>query len=558
LVEKEITIEIKNPEIILLLALLGVVLIGFPPFVDIFYTLPDFLNWLRIPGELSVTFNNPIVFGDEGFHARMGQWIAENVEYPVWIYFSQTKLNYYNFGRVPYWNLLIAGFLYLFGPHEAFIRFLPPFITFLTGLAVFLLGRELYNRKVGFIASIITITIPSFVTYSALIYTDVLVTFFLTMFFLLFTLSIKRGKKIYLYLSGIFGAFAFLTKTSGFAAYIFIFLVFIYELIEKRKIYEPFKKYFILFLILIIIPSTFFLRSYFYYKTPICAFPFIDRFFDTSGCSIKNYEKKYEFAGRTEEVGTEQSVYRMGIMNYLIFAYGNVWFVFFASISGLFLFLYRKDKFDIFVLFMLLIFLILFINQAPGRAEDTARYTLVWAPFIGLVAAKWFEEVYNFIKRYQKYLALVVFIFIIVLSYQNLKGKLDVMASVKQFSPSFFEACDWVKENLPEDVMISTVWTSRAVYNCQRTVVGHNSEVFLSRDIDYTKEMARKFGITHLFIQKFSLSDQSLSEKYNIESIQFFENHPETFKKVYENGPTLQQCLQQGGCDGNIIYEIVY
>ncbi len=80
----------------------------------------------------------------------------------------------------------------------------------------------------------------------------------------------------------------------------------------------------------------------------------------------------------------------------------------------------------------------------------------------------------------------------------------------------------------------------------------------MSRDVNYTKEIAEKLGVTHIFVQKFSLSNQALAERYKVESVQFFEDNPETFKKLFENGPPLQQCLQQGGCDGNIIYEIVY
>lgn len=543
--EKEITIELKNPEIWVLIFILLSILVF----------------------ELLVTFNNPISFGDEAFHTRMAQWIGENVEYPTWIPFTQTKNFKADFSRPPYWELLLTSFLYLFGFKEAFVRFLPPFVAFLTGLAVFLLGKELYNKKVGFMASIMAVTIPSFITYSVLIYTDVLVTFFLTMFFLLFVLSIKKGEKKYLVLSGIFGGFSFLSKITGFAAYIFIFLVCIYVLIKQRKLYGPFKKYFVLFLVLtsmaFIILIIHISRNYFYYGTPGCYWtliPYSEKFINFSGCTfnVTEFESKYNYTGRTEQVGTEQNVYNMGITNYLNFAFGNIFFVVFAAISGVFLLLYKKDNISIFILFMLLIFLVLFATQASTRAEDTARYTLALTPFICLTAAKWFEEVYNFIGRYQKYLALVVFIFIIIFSYLNLKDKLDTMAKVKQFSPTFFEACDWVKKNLPRDAVLSTVWSSRAAYSCQRDVRGNEPDVFLSRDVNYTKEVAKKLGITHLFIQKFSLSNEALSEKYQVDSVKFFEEHPETFKKVYENGLPLDQCLNQGGCDGNIIYEIEY
>jgi len=517
--------------------------------------------------ELQVTFNNPIVFGDESYHARISQYIAEEVEYPAWSPLGGTELFKTSFAAPPLWHTLIASFLYLFGFNEIFIRFLPPFVTFLTGLAVFLLGKELYDEKIGFIASIIAITIPSFATYSVLIYTDALVTLFMTMFFLLFCLYIKRGGKIYSILSGIFGAFAFLTKPSGIAVYIFIFLAFVYELIKKRKFYEPLKKYFILSLILILVPSTFFLRNFFYYKTPMCAgIPFINRVLDVSGCAIGEFEGKYKYAGITEQAGTEQSIYRMGLTNYLNFAYGELvvlgirlpW-VILALFSGLFVVLSKRDKSDIFVLLMLSIVLLIFLTST-GRAEDTARYTLIWSPFIALLAGKWFSGIYEFIKEYQKYIALIVFIIVVILSYINLKGKLDVMAQVKQFSPSFFEACDWIKENTAKDAVISTFWSSRALYNCQRNSAGAPADLRLSDDVNYTLSVAKQYGTTHIFIQKFSIDPQNrhLKEKFDLDFVNLLEAHPEYFKKVYENGPPLQQCLQQGGCDGNIVYEINY
>jgi len=540
--EREITIEIKSPEVLITIITLL-----------IFFFL-----------DLQVMFNNPVVFGDEGYHGRVAQLIAKNVEYPVWEPVHYTKLEKNAFARQPFLHFVIGSFLFIFGGYEGLIRFLIPFMAFLTGLAVFILGKELYNKKVGFIASIISVTIPAFVTYSVLVYTDVLVTLFMVMFFLLFVLYSKKNNKIYLVASGIFGALAFLTKVSGFGSFIFVFFVFIYYLITKRQ-FKIFKDYFILFIILILISSTFFIRNFYYFGTPICGFPIFSEFLSTEGCRIDNFESKYNFEGRGPDVGTEQSLYKMGIMNYLNFAYGYIPifgflgnFVILGLFAGLFILLSNRGKNDIFILLILLIFLIVFIYVAFGRAEDTARFTLAWSPFIAIVSAKWFEEVYNFIKRYQRYLALVIFIFVIVLSYQNLKDKLDVMAKVKQFSPSFFEACDWVKENLPENVTLTLIWGHRAVYNCERNAVGHSADIFLSRDINYTKEVAEKLGITHIFIQKFGLSfDKAYSEQYKVDSLQFFEEHPETFKKVYENGPPLQQCIQQGGCDGNIIYEIV-
>jgi len=202
--------------------------------------------------------------------------------------------------------------------------------------------------------------------------------------------------------------------------------------------------------------------------------------------------------------------------------------------------------------------------RSTARAEDTARYTLGWVSIIGLISARWFEEIYNFIKKYQKHLALVVFVFVVFLSYQSLTEKLDIMARVKQFYPTFFEACDWIKQNTPKDSLLMTIWAHRAVYNCQRSSVGNMADIALSKDLNYTLSIAKQHGINYLFIQKFSidLQNQRLQERYDVEFVQFLENNPEHFVKIYENGPSLQECQQywQRGypCDGNILYQVIW
>ncbi|MDI6806465.1 MAG: glycosyltransferase family 39 protein [Candidatus Aenigmarchaeota archaeon] len=534
--EKEITIEIKKPEVILLLGILLV-----------FLTL-----------ELQVSMNSFINFGDEGYHTRMAQYIYEEKEYPVFTPFEGSNLEREGFARPPLWNLLEAGFFLIFGLSETIVKFLTPFIAFLTGLAVFILVKKLFNQKVAFLASIISVTVPSFATYSILFYTDILFTFFMSLFFLLFILAIREDSKKYWFLSGIFGALALLTKIPGLVVYLFVALVFLYQLLKEKKFLTLFKKYFPLLLTIFLIPSTWILRNWYYFGSPCYNIPFI-KIFDTSGCRIDKFQEKYQFAGRVEQVGTEQSVYRIGITSYLDFAYGPSYFVVLAFLCGLILLSSRKEMISD-ILFISLIMLLAIFYISTGRAEDAARYTLGWVSIIALISARWFEEIYNFMRRYQKYLALVVFVFVVFLSYQNLTGKLDIMARVKQFSPTFFEACDWIKKNTNENALISTIWCHRSVYNCQRSATPYMADMALSKDLNYTLSVAKEHGITHLFIQKFSidLQNQHLQEKYDAEFVRFLENNPEYFKKIYENGPSLQQCLQQGICDGNIVYEIVY
>jgi 4-amino-4-deoxy-L-arabinose transferase-like glycosyltransferase len=534
-VEKEITVEIKHPELIILLLILTV-----------FFIL-----------QLQVTFGTKINFGDEGYHTRMAQWIYEKKEYPVFTPFEGSNLKRQGFARPPLWNFLEAGFFLLFGFSETLVKFLTPFIAFLTGLTVFILVKRIYNEKVAFIASVISVTLPSFTTYSVLFYTDILFTFFMSLFFLIFILAIKENSKKYWFLSGVFGALALLTKIPGLVIYPFIALVFLCQFLKEKKFFPLFKKYLPLALIMLLIPSSWILiRNWYYYGSPCYNIPFI-KVFDTSGCRIDEFEERYKFAGRVEQVGTEQSVYRMGITSYLDFAYGPIYFVALAFLCGLILLFSKKDEMSNILFISLITFLAIFY-VSTSRAENTARYTLGWVPIIALISARWFEEIYNFIKKYQKHLALIVFVFVVFLSYQNLNGKLDIMARVKQFSPTFFEACDWIKENTPKDSLLMTIWAHRATYNCQRNTIGNLADIALSKDLNYTLKVAKQHGISYLFIQKFSidLQNQHLAEKYDAEFVQFLENNPDYFEKVYENGPSLQQCLQQGYCDGNIVYQV--
>jgi len=555
MVEKEIIIEIKKPELLTMLFILFIIFVGFPPFVNIFYHLPSRFQALEIPGMLYVSLTSPINFGDEGFHTRFAQWVAENREYPVNTPFEGTKLIIGGNWQPPLWQILEGSFLFIFGFHEFIVKFLTPFIAVMTGLAIFLIVKRLYNEKVAFMAAVISITIPSYVTYSVLYYRDIAFVFYLVLFFLTFILSLKTEDKKYWILSAVFGSFAFLAKTPGLVTPLFVVIMFLYQLITEKKFHDLFNKYLIFGSVMLLITGTYFLRNFYYYGTPLCTLQL--PFFKNTRCYIDNFNEKYEFAGRTEQIGTEQTLFSMGLTNYLDFAYGPRWFVTLGSICGLFILLIRKTKTDLIILIILLLSLpILF--RSTQRAEDTARYLLGWAPFIALLTSKYFSEIYEFIKNYNKTLALIVFILVIYLSFYNLKGKLLVMKQVKQFSPMFFEACDWIKNNTDEDALIMTVWGHRAVYNCQRNVSAYLADIVLSKDLNYTLSVAEMNGITHIFVQKFSLSDKNLSEKYPIDFVQFLEENSEHFKKVYENGPPLQQCLQQGGCDGNILYEIVY
>ncbi len=555
--EKEITIELRHPEVIFLIAFLTIALIL----------------------ELQVTLGTHIVFGDEGTHASMSLWMAEEIDYPVWQPFAGTNLQRRGDSYPPLWHLLGAGFLFVFGNSDAVLKVLPPLIgTMLTGLAVFALAKKIYNSKVAVLSSVIAVTVPAYVTYSVLYYTDVLVSFYFFLSALTLVLAIKEDSKKYWILSGVFGGLAFLTKSSGLAIFIVWMFCFLYQLLRREKFSKIIKNYLILAALAALLVLPFFARGYYYYGNPSCNLPMFP-FFSTAGCNYDVAPKpQYNFEGVTEQVGTEQSISTMGIMNYLIFSYGNVWFVFFALLAGLVLLTWRREVADVLILLVIASLFFIVVRDYSTRAENMARYLLEWTPILAIVAGSYFAQVSNFISSHlNKIVALSVFVFVLFFSTLNITCpwpftaqkcqelgmgmKTTVMVQVKQFSPLFFEACDWIKTNLDKDVRLgNVVWAGATLYNCERNVGGGTPDLVIGRNLTLALPVMRAEGVTHVFVQKFSISytDQKFSEKYPISFIDFIESHPEVFQKVYENGPSISECKQAGGCDGTILYKVNY
>ncbi len=535
--EKEITIELKRPELVALIAFLVFVLAL----------------------ELVTTMKSPIIFGDEGFHTRLAQMMAQQKDYFAFLPFEKTALMQSGYDRPPLWGLLEAGFMLILGFSETLVKFLTPLIAVLTGLAVFLLSRRLFDEKVAFIAAVLTVAIPSFVTYSVLFYTDILLTFYTALAVLLFVVALKEESRKYLVLSAVFASLAFLTKAPGVAAVLFLGLAFLYEMFTEKRSLHLVRKYGLVFMVVLAVVSGYLIRNLALYGTPYCYNAPLIKIFNDRGCSIDNYNSTQSFSAVNAGGNTDQSVWSMGLANYLDFALGNVWFIVLGAVAGFALLVYRKDRHANIMLLYLAFFMLLF-PMVTARAEDAARYTLNWVFLFAVLAASFFAEIHGVVAKYNKYMALTVFAVVLLMAYANIPPKLNTMATIKQFTPDFFQACDWVNANLPENTSPYTVWANRAIYSCQRNAVSTSQlpDIALGGNVSDIVKAAARNGVDYIFVQKFSIDPQNrgLAENYNLNFVDTLASNNRTFTKVYENGPDVQQCMQQNGCDGNIIYRI--
>jgi len=538
---EEIEFEIKNPELVVLS----------------FFLIALFILQLR------VTLTNPIAFGDEGYHGMLQRYIGLNLDYPRWHPYYSNPTGEMGVADNPLWHLLGASLFMLFRS-DIVIKVLPPFIGVICiGYSTYFLGRKLFDsRTIGFIAAILAVTTPSVVTYSVLNYKDAMMTFYFTMFVLSFVIYLRDGDKKFELLTGIFGGLLVLGKTSGYAMIPSIFgLFFLFELIHDKKLSISIKKFILPSILVILITLGFFVRNLALYNTPICS-AFMP-FFSMEKCNLTkiNYQPKYKMEGRTVQVGTELTPIKMGLDNYFDFAYGFIWLLPLFSCLGIFYLLQSREKDKVLLLMIFVSFIPIYYIAFKSRAEDTARWLMPLVPVMAVVASSYMKLIYEFLEKNLKTISIVFFIVLIFFAYKNFNQKLLVMNQVKKFSPAFLQACEWVKANTPKDARLGAiVYMPAAGYNCDRNIAAGGPDVVLSQNKTLMLSVLHMQNASHLFIQKALIAwdDAKLSERHPISFVRYLESNPQDFVKVYESGPPLDQCRQQGGCDGIIIYELNY
>ncbi|HLC39440.1 MAG TPA: glycosyltransferase family 39 protein [archaeon] len=537
MVETEIVIDMKKLKFFVLLIFLGVA---------------AFL-------EMSVTFNSPIAFGDEALHTHLARWIAAHQDYPVYMPQVGTNIFKSGFFRSPEWNILQGSFYFLLGFSETIVKFLVPFIAVLTSLAIYVLVSRLYSQNTAIATSVMTMSVPSFITYSVLLYPEALLVLFISLTFLVTSLAFKRQRRKYIFLAGIFAALSVLTDASGFITIPFFGLAFLYQMFQKRNIIGVIKFWLPAIIIFAVILSPYFFRNIVYYKTPTCQFPNI---FSTSNCMLQpDYKPQFTFEGVLSGRTAEYEFFRFGIISYFNFAYGYLFLVPLFAIAGLVLSAYKRETNDILLFVALLVFLLIFYQSVSGRVEDLMRNLVSSTPIVALFAGLYANEIAEFLKRYHREAVWIMIFFVVILSFFNLRNRLETLAGVKQFSPAFLEACNWAKQNLPQDAVLLSFNTAPTVYNCERQAqwdLADGSDILLSQNVELMKVRLNANGFTHIFVQKFSITQQKISGGYWTGFIDALMVSPETFKPIFENGPDYITCGQQGGCDGTAIYEIIY
>ncbi len=523
-------------------------------------------HWLIIFGiilvaslviNLSVTLTSPIVFGDEGLYASRAAWIWENKQVPKF-YHVQSESDVFKvyFIRPPYMMTLLASVYGIGG--EFFLKAILPFVNIITAIVLFLFVKKLYNLEAGVLASLFLIVIPSFITYTIFLYVETVSVLLITASMYFLYIGLTENRKRPLLISAVCAGVAALTDVGGFILPIlYILILFIYK--NKPREYAK-TLIFILLIFLIVISPWYFFHNYLQAKT--FGIPVLDRFIGGGSVVITKQladinEGSKAFGGLGGG-GTNDNIIRMGVMNYIDFAYTSI--VIAIAAIGFFYALQNRQKKELFIFsWLFLLTAVNFLLTTSSRAEDAARAMVVIVSPLAVLTGLSSEKIFTSIKKIKsigKYAAVGFVILLLLWSITTTNQKAQSLKPVKQFSTSFFQACDWIKENTESGSLLVTLWQHRAEYACRRDTVWISDpwidQAVLAKD-NRTYDIFKQHGADYIFIQKFSIRPGNEGESYPLEFVNYLANSP-NYNLAYE---TENGCASSGNPDCSIVYKVL-
>ncbi len=389
------------------------------------------------------TFDQPL-WWDEADYVSMSKSLVGGANYPFTIQ------------RPPLFPVLGALFYFIGGGNETFVRF---FLVLLPSLGVvimtYVLGRSLYNRKVGLVASFIMSVFWVLLFNTFRLHTDALALLFimLSMYFLWqYYIKFKDTNK--LWLVGLFLSLAFMTRIV-YGLFIPLFAIFILS-----------------------VKGTTVFKEKWLYVTGAVSFLAILPYLIWSKL---HFDKFLAFSQGYTSYGSKAEAlpFAWGLFDYFKLYTGDVLFILFLLGLGLALMelvlgfdLIRKRR-RIKAHFLLLLTIIIptvyfaFIERSAGEP----RWLIMVAPamfyFIGLILIKG----YVMIRKYQKYVGLsVVLILLYFGASHELKTADEIIDARKDSYLPVKLSGLWIKENSQEgDTVLSHSVPQTAYYSERET-----------------------------------------------------------------------------------------
>jgi len=383
--------------------------------------------------------------------------------------------------RPPLFQFL-AAFSFMIGFGEIFIKFafstLP---SLLLVFLVYLLGKEMFDKKIGLIAAFLTAVSWTFLFWSVRVQPDFLSMCFQVLAILFMWKHWKNEKTKFVVLAGVFSVIALMFKVSALLVPL-IFLVFIFGKERFSAFKNKYNYYYLSAFIITLIP--YMVWSYLTFGTPL------------------GFRQGYSSAiGAPTPFGW----YNLGFFYSLT---ENILFVLFliglilSFKFLLYLDILIKDKkrgFDpnIFSILTLVIVSAFYIFYIRGT-ED--RWVFLWLPFIFMMAGNALNFIYKIGRKYSKIISVGLVIILLAWGgYAQISHANSIIEDKKESYMPVKQAGLWIKENSNPGDKIATLSYTQMVYYTERDVriypILENIEEF----DEYMSENRPRFFIISVF-----------------------------------------------------------
>lgn len=377
-----------------------------------------------------------------------------NLTQPIWpdeALYAKTAENLYNgegltFDGTPWRHqpplfvLFITLSYIILGVSEASTRIVGPLFGILGIIAVYYLGKQLYNEKVGIIAAFFLGVTPVHWFLSRMILTDIALTTLITLTILFFYISTEKEGK-YAWATGVLIALVGLTKRVGPIIYLILIS---YLITTERNINWIKKKEY----------QTIFGIS-FLLQIPWLAIK--------SG-TLRRSSTLYTGYIAELSIPSHQGVFT--VLKALPYTVSKP--VLLLALLGIFYMVKKVKKEDILVITPIIVFLLVYMLWGGTRIE-APRYLIPIVPFFCIISA---NAIHNFSERIEKRSVNIFFIILVVfltLSVNAIQG--DEMISIEWERYSGYEEVSrWIDQSTTQDSIIIT--NSRIIrYYSNRNII---------------------------------------------------------------------------------------
>lgn len=396
--------------------------------------------------------NQPL-WWDEADYANSARWLSGN------------SIDRYGFpGKRPiFLSFLFAIPQFLGITSELIPRIIELLFSLGAIILIYVVGSKMFNKRVGLISSVFLSFFGLHIFYTYRLLLDVPTMFFSLLSLFFFWKWWKENKNKHLYLCALFTGIGILLHF--FIAFLILaYLIFVLIVDRKRLL----KKQSLIALgigTLTLLP--YLIWMWITMKNPLKSF----LVYSQGGGYIEGYE--YGILGYFKSFPS-WFVPNSGFFSYIFLGLliAGIIFIIVRFIIAADLIVKNKDKNynPMLLLFLIfLIFLFLLTYKWIGHVED--RYFFAVFPAMFILFSYAFDKLYLFIKKYQKILAAILIIVLLVAYIVlQMKAGTNLIDVKKESYLPVKEAGLWLKENTPEDSKIVTRSYPHTFYYANRPV----------------------------------------------------------------------------------------